>query len=88
MPGLAILAWLTFAKFVEHEAIGNRPLLSLGILLVLMGVQLVTIGLIAEMQARTYHESQQKSTYVIREILSTPELADVMIGGSKNLIAK
>jgi hypothetical protein len=33
-------------------------------------VQLVTIGLLAEMQARTYHESQNKATYVIRDVLS------------------
>jgi hypothetical protein len=31
--------------------------------------QLVTLGLLAEMQARTYHESQNKATYVIREVL-------------------
>ena len=49
----------------------NRPLLLLGILLVVTGVQLVTLGLLAEMQARTYHESQDKPTYVIREIRET-----------------
>jgi glycosyltransferase involved in cell wall biosynthesis len=69
LPGVAILAWLTFVKLVDHESIGNRPLLSLGILLVLGGMQLVTLGLLAEMQARTYHESQQKPTYVIRDVL-------------------
>jgi hypothetical protein len=72
LPGLAILTWLTFVKFVGHESIGNRPLLSLGILLIFMGVQFVTLGLLAEMQARTYHESQRKPTYVIREVLEEP----------------
>jgi len=48
--------------------IGNRPLLLFGILLVFTGVQLVTSGLLAELIARTYHESQDKPTYVIREI--------------------
>jgi hypothetical protein len=43
-------------------------LLLFGILLVFTGVQLVTLGLLAEMQARTYHESQDKPIYVIREI--------------------
>ena len=38
-------------------------------LLVFTGVQLVTLGLLAEMQARTYHESQNKPTYVIRDVL-------------------
>ena len=55
-------------KIFAGEAIGNRPLLLLGILLVFTGVQLVTLGLLAELQARTYHESQDKPTYVIREI--------------------
>ena len=36
--------------------------------MIFTGVQLVTLGLLAEMQARTYHESQDKPTYVIREI--------------------
>ena len=78
LPGVAILAWLTYVKFVNHEAIGNRPLLSLGLLLVLMGVQFVTLGLLGEMQARTYHESQNKPTYVIREILEDPQRAHLM----------
>ena len=52
----------------RRGTIGNRPLLLLGILLVFTGVQLVTLGLLAELQARTYHESQDKPTYVIREV--------------------
>ena len=50
----------------------HMPLLLFGILLIFTGVQLVTLGLLAELQARTYHESQNKPTYVIREILQTP----------------
>ena len=56
-------------KFIAHQGIGERPLLLFGILLVFTGVQLVTIGLLAEMQARTYHESQNKPTYAIRDVL-------------------
>ncbi len=67
-PGALILAYLAFVKMFEGQAIGNRPLLLLGILLIFTGVQLVTLGLLAELQARTYHESQDKPTYVIREI--------------------
>ena len=44
-----------------------------GILLVFTGVQLVTLGLLAEMQARTYHESQGKPVYVIRQVLDGPD---------------
>jgi glycosyltransferase involved in cell wall biosynthesis len=69
LPGAAILAWLAYVRLTGQQAIGDRPLLLFGILLVFTGVQLVTLGLLAEMQARTYHESQQKPTYVIREVL-------------------
>ncbi|MGE3956245.1 MAG: glycosyltransferase family 2 protein [Vicinamibacterales bacterium] len=71
-PGAVILAYLTYAKLGLGEAIGNRPLLLLGILLVFTGVQLLTLGLLAELQARTYHESQDKPTYAIREIREAP----------------
>jgi glycosyltransferase involved in cell wall biosynthesis len=68
--GVIAGAWLTYVKFVgPGQAIADRPLLLLAILLIFTGVQLVTLGLLAEMQARTYHESQKKPTYVIREVL-------------------
>jgi glycosyltransferase involved in cell wall biosynthesis len=67
--GVAVCTWLAWVKFFGHEGIGTRPLLLFGILLIFTGVQLVTLGLLAEMQARTYHESQDKPIYVIREVL-------------------
>jgi glycosyltransferase involved in cell wall biosynthesis len=66
--GMAVSGFLVYAKYGLHEAIGNRPLLTFAILLISTGVQLVTVGLLAELMARTYHESQDKPTYVIREI--------------------
>ncbi len=66
--GLAILAWLSFVKLVLDEAIGGRPLLLLGALLFLTGVILVNFGLLGELLVRTYHESQGKPIYVVREI--------------------
>ncbi len=66
--GALITGWLAYLRLFGGEPIANRPLLLLGILLVFTGVQLVTLGLLAELQARTYHESQNKPTYVIREI--------------------
>jgi len=66
--GTLICMWLAYLRLFGHESIGNRPLLLLGILMILGGVQLVTTGLLAEMLSRTYHESQDKPTYVIREI--------------------
>jgi glycosyltransferase involved in cell wall biosynthesis len=68
LAGLAVSGWLSYVKLVWHESIGTRPLLLLGILLIFTGLQLVTLGLLAELQARTYHESQNKPTYAIREI--------------------
>jgi hypothetical protein len=73
LVGVGVLGWLAYVKYFQHEGIADRPLLLFGILLVSTGLQLVTLGLLAEMQARTYHESQNKPTYVIREIReSTP----------------
>ena len=45
----------------EGQLDRHRPLLLLGILLIFTGVQLLTLGLLAELQARTYHESQDKA---------------------------
>jgi glycosyltransferase involved in cell wall biosynthesis len=73
----ALIRLLGMLGVIGPQSIGNRPLLLFGILLVFTGVQLVTVGLLAELQARTYHESQDKPTYVIREMLdSTAELTD------------
>jgi hypothetical protein len=49
--------------------LAERPLLLLAILLVMIGVQFITMGLLGEMIARTYHESQNKPIYSIREEL-------------------
>ena len=58
---------LVFEKVVLGEALANRPALLLAVLLVVVGVQLVSLGLVGEMLARTYHESQGKPVYVIKE---------------------
>ena len=71
--GALAWAWLAYEKYVHHEGIADRPLLLAGTVLLLMGVQFVMLGLLAEMQARTYHESQDKPVYVIRDILETAE---------------
>ena len=67
--GAAVCVWLAWSKFVWHEGISNRPLLLFGILLIFTGVQLVALGLLAEMLSRTYHESQDKTIYVVRDVL-------------------
>ncbi len=67
--GGVILTGLGLEKLILHHSIGNRPLLLLGILLMVIGVQSVFMGLIGELLARTYHESQEKPIYVIKDIL-------------------
>jgi glycosyltransferase involved in cell wall biosynthesis len=70
--GLVITGWLAYLRLFERQGISDRPLLLLGILLIFTGVQLVTLGLLAELQARTYHESQDKQIYAIREVRESP----------------
>jgi hypothetical protein len=52
---------------VLGRQLGDRPALWLAVLLVVVGVQLVSLGLLGEMLARTYHESQGKPIYLIKE---------------------
>lgn len=66
--GVIITGYLGYVRLFLHQGIAERPLLLLGVMLVFIGVQLVTFGLLAEVMARTYYESQDKPTYVIREV--------------------
>ena len=73
LAGLTISGWLAFWRLMGAMSLNqHQPLLLLGIMLIFTGVQLVTVGLLAELQARTYHESQNKPTYAIREIRQSP----------------
>lgn len=68
--GAIILAYLGFIRLVLQLSIADRPVLLLGILLFVVGVQFVTMGLLAELTIRTYHEARNKPTYMVREILT------------------
>ena len=70
VSGTAIGIHLTFVKFAFHEDIGNRPLLILAVLLLVTGVQLFCFGLLAELLMRTYHESQGRPIYRVREVVA------------------
>ena len=78
--GAVILGWLGYIRLTTPQAIGDRPLLLLGILLMSLGVQLLSFGLLAEMMARTYHESQDKPTSYIRDILDAAATAPPAAG--------
>ena len=69
VAGFLIAIYLTIQKWVYDLEIGGRPLLLLAILLIFIGFQFVTMGLLGEMLARTYHESQDRPVFVVGEIL-------------------
>jgi glycosyltransferase involved in cell wall biosynthesis len=67
--GFIIGLYLSAQKLLYGQDIGGRPLLLLSILLIFIGFQFVTMGLLGEMLARTYHESQDRPVYVVGEFL-------------------
>lgn len=69
VSGTLLGIYLTFVKLVEGKSIGNRPLLILAVLLLVTGVQLFCFGLLAELLMRTYHESQGRPIYRVREVV-------------------
>jgi len=70
--GFLILAWLTAEKLAFGHDIGGRPLLLLGVLLALIGVQLLATGLIGELLTRIYHEPQGRPQYLLRRAPRKP----------------
>ena len=76
IPGLVLAGWLGFERIVFGVKLAGRPIVLLAILLAVLGVQLISIGLLGEMMVRTYHESQGKPIFRVREIVETsaPEL--------------
>ena len=77
--GVGITTYLGYVRLFDGQPISGRPMLLLGILMVFTGMQLVTLGLLAELQARTYHESQGKPIYVVREVLESRSGHDAQV---------
>ncbi len=69
--GFVIAVVLTIEKLAYGMHIGTRPALLLAVLLMLVGGNFITLGLLAELQARTYYETQRKRIYTIRRIAPT-----------------
>jgi glycosyltransferase involved in cell wall biosynthesis len=67
--GFVICAYLTILKLGFGQNIGGRPLLLLGVLLIFIGAQFVTLGLLAELQARTYYEARGRPIYALRRVV-------------------
>jgi len=78
--GVLMSAWVTYQRFFGFQS-ANRPLFIVGAFMILAAVQTILTGLLAEIQTRTYHESQDKPTYVIKEVREArPERPREVVG--------
>ena len=73
VAGMGLSIYLTILRLFFNQPLSNRPILLLAILLIMLGVQLIVMGLLGELIVRTYHESQGKSIYVVRNVLHSPD---------------
>lgn len=71
LAGVLIGGYLTYVKLGLNQEIGDRPLLILVVILSLTGIQLFCFGLLAELLMRTYHESQNRPIYRVREVVKS-----------------
>ncbi|WP_079681043.1 glycosyltransferase family 2 protein [Planktothrix sp. PCC 11201] len=69
--GIVVGAYLSFIRLVLGQEIAARPLLTLAVLMTLTGIQLFCFGLLAELSMRTYHESQDRPIYRVREVIES-----------------
>lgn len=74
LSGIGLSIYLGLIKFGLGKEIGSRPLLFLAIVLFLTGIQLFSFGLLAELLMRTYHESQRRPIYRVREVVGGENL--------------
>jgi len=67
----AMLLYLFIRRILDNVPVLGSPLFQLAVMFFILGFQSILMGLIAEMQVRTYHESQAKPTYTLREFISS-----------------
>ena len=77
LVGLGLGAYLTVLKLWYDVSIGDRPLLTLAVLLFLGGLYLFSFGMLAELVMRTYHESQGRQIYRVRDVIESMPDQDV-----------
>ncbi len=70
---------MIYQKLARHTDMSGNPLLILTAVLMITTIQFILMGLLAELLVRTYHESQNRPTYVIKEVLEAP-IADCGFG--------
>jgi glycosyltransferase involved in cell wall biosynthesis len=75
--GLLINAYLLVLKILGHD-IWGKPILILGLIFLLGGIQLITIGILAEIAVRTYYESQSKKTYQVRKVHQKEKVSETL----------
>lgn len=75
--GILINIYLLVLKILGND-IGGKPLLILGLIFLFGGVQLITIGILAEIAVRTYYESQAKKTYQVRKVYHKEKVKDIL----------
>ena len=75
MLGSLFVAWTAYQKLVNDIYVYRQPSLLVGVFLFTIGVNLILLGLLAELIVRTYHESQAKPVYLVRERLNFEEPA-------------
>lgn len=74
--GSLLMTWLAFVKFVLGQDIGGRPLLIVAVLLVLMALQFLTTGVVAEMLSRVFFQGTDSRSYVCRQVVGQPTQDD------------
>lgn len=72
LASVLLLAALVVRRVLYDEHLVRSPLLQLTVMMFILGMQSILLGLIAELLARTYHESQAKLTYTVRRVLNRP----------------
>ncbi len=75
--GLVINLYLLVLKILGHD-IWGKPILILGLIFLLGGIQLITIGILAEIAVRTYYESQSKKTYQVRKVYQKEKVRETL----------
>jgi len=68
--GSLLLAYLVVRRIVTLVSVFESPFFPVSLMFMYMGFQSILMGLLAELQVRTYHEAQQKPTYTIRRIIN------------------
>ncbi len=69
--GTLLLAFLVVRRVVTLISVFESPFFPVSLMLMYMGFQSILMGLLAELQVRTYHEAQQKPTYTVRQVINT-----------------